>query len=282
MPLSEHPSSVILLLAGTIVALTTACKEEVKEKVDSFRFSFGLEYSVIKDGAYCAIEQSDVWTDSQVEPPADFEEAPFVILISENESDSIITQVLQVDWDDYKNLTDSDFEVTAPGLQHRERLLVKIGDETKVDWIRDFSKLKPQLRAPLEKLEHEIAVLASERRKNPLLPETLQLSLSMTAGLGTTRWTLTRSRGEAYLDGGGGAKELPPERFSRLWSRVIELRLLGIEYAPLETTEVSGREDSLSIRVNGSELVNYGLTTPYEGDLRVNEMRDYLATYVAE
>ncbi len=257
--------------------LTAACRQEVVPKVEAFRFSFGLKYSVVRDGDYCAIEQRDIWTDSQIAPPADFDEAPYIMLISKKECAAILSQVDEIDWTKYTDLSDADFETTPPGMQHRERLYVKIGDDVKVDWIKDFQKLQPSLREPLEATQQLIGNIAVEREGKLIPPDSLQLSLSVTEHGTTNRWSVTREGGKDELSANGKTAELSPDSFNDLWSQILDLRLFGAEYAPLDSTQEKNRIDELAVNINGKELVNFSFNTPYENQSRVEELHNLLS-----
>jgi hypothetical protein len=250
---------------------------------ESFRFSFASKYSVVQSGQYCAIEERDVWNDAQVPPPPEFDEVPYTTLISAEECSAIFTRVNAIDWSRYQKLSDSDFEVTPPGMQYSERLFVKIGDVVEVDWIKDFRKLKSGLRASLEAIEQSLSDIATKRRYDVVLPDSLRLSL-MTEGEEPSRFELVRDNGINQLSDSTETSELSDSKFRTLWDDILDLRLLVAEFVPTEVAADDGsanRRDALSISINGEELVGFSFERPYENEGRVNDLRDLLAS-VAE
>ncbi len=283
MHLFERRLAGILILVS-VLAVNCSCKQEgetqeVRRDVEHFEYSFGLEYNVVKQAAYCSIGQRDLWTDSQVPPPADFDEAPYLLLISQGDCNQLEKLIGAIDWSQYQNLTDSDFEPTPPGMQYRERLFVRIGGDTIVDWIKSYHKLVEHLRGPLEAIDRAIAEIAEQRRANPVLPNDFSLLLSTNGAADNESWRWNFSGGSCTVTLNDQARQLDVAHFAPLWKSLLQLRLLGAEYAPTsaaETAETAGGSDALSVTVNGVTLIDFSFERPYENQGRVEKLRSLL------
>lgn len=278
MLLNKHPLSFIIILSGAIYVLLTACSQEVAARVDTFTYSFGFEYKLVKHGEYCVIEVRNVWKETQVEPPPDFDEAPYVVPITEEECASIFSQILQIQWGNYSRLEDSDFLPSAPGLRHREHLLLEIDGETKVDWTRDFQVLAEELRYPLERLNQVIANFAEKRMNQPIIPYSLQLTLAESDSDGTHHFELSRSGGSNRLVSVFGEKTMSVQQLEQLWKRILDLRLFRAEYVPIsdEAPKSDAGGDEFSVTINGHKLVEFSYEKPYEEQERISELHKLL------
>lgn len=89
------------------------------------------------------------WENAQLHPPKNFSFNLRIIEMDLKKTKEVLKKILKLDVKKYSQLTEKDFETTAPDQSHLEIVKLILDGKTEIDIEEGYAYLKKDLRQPL-------------------------------------------------------------------------------------------------------------------------------------
>ena len=249
-------------------------------------------WTVFRQGDYAAIHRAPMSSGEQAGDHVSGEES-WIVLIDRRDLEGIWSEVRARDFEALPREGEGSFVAAGPGQDQSEVLRLIIGDDAVCDLYRTGLRLRPDLRAPFEALNLAIAGVFSERRAHPVLPERLELSVTLKRQGRGSSWTLVGASGSGSLRRLGdarsareaGAVSLQREEVAGLWEYFSSRNLLARESYESVRLRTPGGEfgDSalVVVTVNGFRALDVRSARPVRKDAALDSLQERIGAFFA-
>lgn len=284
--------AILLLLAEVTMAFSP--RDRTPEQIH-WEFSQGPR--LFRDGAYIALTRVPAFSDPQRAPAPDFDATPRTVLIAEDELRTLWKQIEALDLGAYAKLPAEAFVALPPDAAGPERLHVAVGNQVRVDLLRESQVLIPRWRAPLLSIARQLDAAYDRRHDNPLLPHELVLRVERSSATEHAWARLVRTAGGTRAECGSVAAGAPAaaapvrqEELELLWRWMLESRIADREFsssspapatpppgAPPGGAGATSREGhTLELRIEGHALPARRATGDFEGRPLLDQLLERL------